>query len=269
MNYKILLRFLLPFIFTLSAIFTIVKPSISTPIPSSTKITISPQKSDFKGTEITGFDEQGNKYNFQIRGVEIDPLDPEKEIELYTVFYQDKNQKWQNLCRGDEHFPAKAIALQGSWDQKGNYLGGEERVSFSCANGALTKCVRNGYKPWKNINGVSLRNHHQACVRMTRADYCGDGVSHTKDGTMINVYDDLDIQRPDIIKNMVFEAAWGVDGAYCINHVRWPEGLAYVQKVCPQRLTTKVKGGNHCPTFEQAQKNFPQALLFNDSAVRK
>jgi hypothetical protein len=270
MNLKLLLRFLLTFILILSVlvIFSTAKPSNSTPIPTK-KTTSSSSQSDLKGTEMIGFDEQGNQYNFQIREVEIDTSDPQKEIELYTVFYQDENQAWQNLCHGDKNFPPKAIALQGSWDQKGNYLGGQDKVSFSCANGALAKCARMGYKPWQNFNGIPLRNYHQACVRMIRADYCGNGVSHTKDGTLINIYDKLNINVPDPIEKMSFEAAWDQNGAQCINHLRYENDWQYVQKVCPQKLIVQRHGENLCETAQKAQQNFPNALLFNDSEKKK
>ena len=226
-------------------------------------------KTDLQESELTGFDEQGNKLIFQIRDVELDPLDPQKETYLYTIFFRDVDQTWKNLCKPDIHNVAKAIVLKGFWNAKGAYQGGEKQVTLSCTNGALGKCVRFGYKPWKTLNKRSLRDFHQSCVRMVRADYCGDGIGHTKDGTPINIYDSLGIQKPDTANDMSFEAAWGVNGAYCINHVRWPEGLSYVQRVCPERLASTLKGGNHCTTSEQAHKYFPQALLFNDSIVRK
>ena len=42
---------------------------------------------DLKGTQFNAVDEQGKKLNFQIKDVELDPKDPEKETYLYTVFY--------------------------------------------------------------------------------------------------------------------------------------------------------------------------------------
>ena len=63
------------------------------------------------------------------------------------------------------------------------------------------------YKPWSTAAptadfahpaGPVFRKHcmtptrellHEACVRMVRADYCGDGRSHTVDGMAIDVWD--------------------------------------------------------------------------------
>lgn len=214
---------------------------------------------DFQNSEIEGFNDQGQALKFQIRKVEIDPKDPQHEVHLYTVFFQNNQHHWQNLCNADAQYPAKAIALPGSWDNSGTYRPRENQVTFSCLNGAIAKCVQFGYKPWKTVNGRSLEDYHQACVRMVRADYCGDGTAHTKDGTIINLYDRLNIQKRDAVAGMSFEAAWGIDGAQSIHHTRYPEDLAYVQRVCPNRLAANQA--------TSGSKSFPPALLFNDSAL--
>jgi hypothetical protein len=48
---------------------------------------------------------------------------------------------------------------------------------------------------------------------MLRADYCGDGISHTEDGVMINVYDGLGIRVDSM--DWQIEAEWSDDGAVC------------------------------------------------------
>lgn len=69
---------------------------------------------DLKGVQLTGVDEQGRKLNFQIRDVELDPQDPEKETYLYTVFYLDtSDSNWKNLCKPDAKNVAKAISRSG------------------------------------------------------------------------------------------------------------------------------------------------------------
>ncbi|MEP1062389.1 MULTISPECIES: ADYC domain-containing protein [Cyanophyceae] len=224
--------------------------------------------SNFEHTELVGLDDQGRQQTFQIRSVELDTKDPQKETALYTIFYRDQQQTWQNLCQTSENYEAKAIALQGSWDDTGTYQPSKNLVSFSCLNGAMAKCVRFGYKPWKTVDGQSLEDHHRACVRMVRADYCGNGIGHTKDGTPINMYDRLRIQTSDALPGMQFEAAWGVDGAHFINHLRWPEDLEYVQRVCPERLAFKGKEAKQTITPAQALERYPNALLLNDSVLR-
>jgi hypothetical protein len=225
---------------------------------------------DLKGAQLTAFDEQGRKLTFQIKDVELDPKDAQKETYLYTVFYQDTaDSQWKNLCEPDAENVAKAISLSGSWDDKGAHIDSKELFTFACTNGALAKCDRLGYKPWKKVEGKSLRNYHQACTRMVRADYCGNGNSHTRDGTQIDVYDVLGIQKPTPNDNMVFEAAWGPDGATCINRPRWFESLSDIRKECPEKLKSRINVGGSCSTAEKARQKWSDSLLFNDSLQRK
>lgn len=215
-----------------------------------------------RGAELTTYTEQGQAVPLKIGDVELDATDPDQEIYLYTVLYQtETSSSWQNLCVPDAEGVAKAIPLSGHWDATGAHID-DGGVTFACTNGVLAKCVRWGYKPWKSFEGNSLRDFHQACTRMARADYCGDGVGHTKNGTPINIYDRLKIQTPSPDTEMTFEAAWTPDGAMEINHTRWPEALKDVQSNCPERLQVQEL----TPTDIQARQ--PNTLIFNDSLVQ-
>ena len=97
---------------------------------------------------------------------------------------------------------ASPTARAGRWRSRSRARGtrrattsASDEITFACTNGALAKCVRWGYKPWKTVNGVSLADYHQACVHMTPADYCGDGKAHTRDGTLIDIWDRLGVQK--------------------------------------------------------------------------
>lgn len=221
---------------------------------------------DLKGAQLDAVDEQGRKLKFKIRDVELDPQDHDNETYLYTVFYLDtSDSKWKNLCEPDAYNVAKAIPLAGSWDETGAYIESSKLITFGCTSGAIAKCVRFGYKPWKNLNGKSLRDFHQACTRMVRADYCGNGKSHTQEGTWIDVYDVLGIQKQTTNSGMVFEAAWGPNGATCINRARLSEPLSEIVKECPKKLKGRINEGGRCSTAEKAEQNCPNSLLFNDS----
>jgi hypothetical protein len=67
---------------------------------------------------------------------------------------------------------------------------------------------------------ISLRDHHQACTRMARADYCGDGRPHTVTGTPIDIFDRLknpvQIEGTKSLVNWSIEAEWGPEGARCV-----------------------------------------------------
>ena len=55
---------------------------------------------------------------------------------------------------------------------------------------------------------------------MLRADFCGDGTSHTQDGTGVNLWDDPGIQQKAYTPLWLFEAEWGVGGATCVSTSR-------------------------------------------------
>lgn len=223
-----------------------------------------------KGTQVKGallksFDEQGRSLTLKISDVELDPKDSEKETYLYTVFYQDPtNSKWRNLCLPDPDNVAKAIPLSGRWDETGTHIDDGE-ITFACTSGVLAKCVRWGYKPWKTVEGRSLRDFHQACTRMARADYCGNGIGHTQDGTPIDVYDKLGLLHRTKESGMVFEAAWGKDGAVFIHRTRWTESLTQLQKECPAKSKHLIHKDTPVITEAEIQKLAPTALIFNDS----
>lgn len=162
------------------------------------------------------------------------------------------DQDRQPLCPGEDGEMLSAIPLQGSWDTFGVWS--PEGTTLACHNGVLAKCVRWGYAPWSSQDGISLRDHHQACSRLARADYCGDGVPHTRDGTLINVWDALGIQLSETSDELVFEASWTPEGAFNIQRTRFPEGMAYVVENCPERLA----GGGYSG----------EALLWNESVPR-
>lgn len=226
---------------------------------------------DVAGTELTVV-EGGRDLKLKIADVDLDRQDPEREIYLYTILYRNSvSEQWQNYCQpvrvasplGNRDNVAKAIPLSGSWDRTGKHHE-NDRITFACTNGVLAKCVRFGYKPWKIVQGRSLRDFHQACTRMVRADYCGNGRAHTKDGTAIDIYDRLSIQTRTPQSGMILEAAWSPDGAVFIDRTRWPESLTQIEQECPDRL--KSPGHKITPTAIQPQ--LPGVLLVNDSFDR-
>lgn len=123
---------------------------------------------------------------------------------------------------------AKALLVPGKW----NYLTGAlsddaEQFTVACRGAAIAKCAEWGYRDlekWTETSGalhhdIPLSYFHEACVRMVRADYCGDGHSHTVNGTLVDVYDTADIQTEGTA--LALEAEWSASGASCVKHVRW------------------------------------------------
>ena len=142
-------------------------------------------------------------------------------------------------------------------------LESDRQVTVACTSGVLAKCVRWGYKPWKKVGEISLRDYHQACTRMARADYCGNGISHTEDGTVIDVYDRLKIQQPETDSGLALEAAWGIDGALLLNHTRYRDTFDRLQRECPgklQQIYSPDKSSSHIEAL-----SIRDALIFNNS----
>lgn len=241
------------------------------PSDPTTSVPLSPSVT-LKGTTVQGAvlattDSQGRSVTLKIQDAKLDPQDAEREVYLYTVISQNtQNSQWQNICQPDRDNVAKALALAGQWDTSGNHID-NQRITFACTNSALAKCVRWGYKPWKTVRGKSLRDYHQACTRMVRADYCGNGVAHTHDGTEIDIYDRLGIQNRANNSSMKFEAAWNSDGAVAIARTRFPETLAQIKRECPARFKPleREHPADTDTLLSWLRQYAPKALVFNDS----
>ncbi len=180
---------------------------------------------DFIGATVMQEDVDGSLFAATITNVQPDPQDPSCEVLLYTLTATDPaTGKSEDLCEPDPWGQRYATPVYGSWDSTGAHIPSTSRFVFACTSGVIAKCIRWGYRPWKSVNGRSLADYHQACTRMARADYCGDGTSHTEDGTLIDMYDDLKIQKKsplELRSPLVFDAAWTPRGARCIAKDRW------------------------------------------------
>ena len=163
-----------------------------------------------------------------------DPRNTSGDVFLYDISYSvDGNNTWTSLCRDGAGNRVAAIPIRNRWNyQTGARIEDPSAITFACANAALGKCVRLGYRPWataqsgkKNDPPISLADHHQACTRLIRADYCGNGTSYTLDGTLIEVYDDLQPNINSNTMNWSLEGQWNPDGARCIGDARHAELL--------------------------------------------
>jgi hypothetical protein len=220
------------------------------------------------GTLIHARDEEGRPITLRIDSVEADPTDPEGEISLYEVSYQRKDTgEWVNYCLPDAQNVQRAIPISGSWDETVQFHERPGVITFACTGGAMGKCIRFGYKPWKMMNGVSVQPYHQACVRMIRADYCGNGRSYTITGTYVDMYDRLNIQRPeaDAEHTEILEAAWGPDGATYIHVLRLGGPVEDVVRDCPDRLAGRTSQGQPLSP-EEIYTHWPETLLINNRA---
>jgi ADYC domain len=220
---------------------------------------------DLLGIELDTEDAEGRTLTIRIDGIEPDPLDPTGETVLYALSASAPNAGgWKTLCDPGPDGLRMGFPLAGTWTATGEHVAEPGSFGITCTAGAIGKCVRFGYKPWATgPDGLSLWDVHQACVRMVRADYCGDGQGHTRTGTRIDLYDRLGIQRDEPAPGMSFEAAWAPDGAVCVAHPRLPDliTLEEVARSCPARLAGRT--GPACS--EDGAGKASKVLLFNKS----
>lgn len=217
---------------------------------------------ELPGIRLMMGDGSGQQRTVRIDAVEHDPKDLAGEIVLYALSEQDPlSGEWRNLCGADADGRRLGFPLAGAFTADGRHIEMPGRFLITCTGGAEGKCVRFGYKPWRQgPDGVSLLAYYQTCVRLVRADYCGDGIGHTRNGTPIDLFDRIGIQPDEAAPGMTFEAAWGPDGAVCVRHTRLKEALdatALVQQ-CPR--VARIVG-------EKCDEATP-ALLFNRSFER-
>jgi hypothetical protein len=185
---------------------------------------------DLVGAVLDATDEMGRTIRVRLDAVTRDPSDRDGDISLHRFSVPDAaTGSWRDFCTPGPDGTVAGFPLAGSWTKDGRHERAGSGFTITCTSGAVGKCVRMGYKPWRTLNGESLWDYHQACVRAVRADYGGDGTGYTRNGTLIDISDRLGIQRtePDPRgRALEFEAAWGPDGAICVRRTRIADVLS-------------------------------------------
>jgi ADYC domain len=212
-----------------------------------------------KGVVLAFGDGSGRQRRLRIDSVEPDPRDRDGEVMLYSLSEQDESGEWRDACLPDPDGRRLGFPLAGRFTADGRYDPEPGKLLITCTGGAEAKCVRFGYKPWgKAPGGASLAPYYQACVRLVRADYSGDGRGTTRNGQPIDIYDSLSVQAPGADPSYEFEAGFDEQGAVCVRHVRVKENatLAGVEASSP-RLKGRV--GEIC---DEAFARAEGAILF-------
>jgi hypothetical protein len=185
---------------------------------------------------------------------------------LYELQRQDApSGRWTAACEPNHAGERLGFPLHGRTDESGGFVPDAHRIRITCLSGALGKCVRAGY----GMAGLAGRPEeaerlalYQACVRMMRADYCGDGRSATRAGEHIHFWDDRRVNEAPAEAKASFEAGWSPQGAVCVHHARVPDiaSLASVLGACP-RLGAAPSG----PACTESQARAAGAVLFESS----
>jgi len=153
----------------------------------------------------------------------------------------------------------RVVAVRGFWDSSGAWQDAPDVITLSCDagghGGALVKCSQ--------FDPVTRRDAFLACVRMQRADYCGDGHPHTVSGTEIFEREASETMTPEqCADGRCFEASWSKDGAVCIARTRWlGAGMGF--DACADQFTASAVPGVVCRARPET------ALLFSRSAVQE
>jgi ADYC domain len=202
---------------------------------------ISMNGTDFIGAHFTASMSNGGSLDLRID--DIDPLAGTNDDVLAYEVNVATDGGWTSLCGYEADGSARrALAVPGTWDlATGAWSDTGNTFSFACRAASIAKCVELGYKTWDGFG-----DHQHACVRMLRADYCGDGNPHTVNGTPINIYDNAGVQTDTESWNI--DGEWTADGSLCFNNYRGSSTMPS----CSQKYSTS------CGTFANG------ALLINE-----
>jgi hypothetical protein len=192
---------------------------------------------------------------------------------LYSIAQNvDATGTYQAACGTDVDGRSAAIPMAAIWNAHGDRVESTTLFTFGCTTGVVAKCYRWGYRPW--ITGAGdLAAMHWTCTRVARADYCGNGTPHTRDGTLINVWDNLPAPGPIQTRatapvTMLFEAGWNTSGAVCLSHARWLLNGPIIALGCPGRLIApglSLLGGTVCDTVADVLGQSSGSVMFDES----
>jgi hypothetical protein len=183
-------------------------------------------------------DARGRRAQVRVDSVTRDARIPGSPLRYYGLSRRDPaTGGWGAFCQPGPEGEALALAVDRRWWTDEGADAQTPELGFVCTAGARGKCIRIGYFPWaRSERGESLRPYHEACVRMMRADYCGDETPHTRAGSRVAWIDRAGLFARWPSSALRFEAVWGPEGALCLGRVRH-EDLASVDELrarCPR-----------------------------------
>jgi hypothetical protein len=139
---------------------------------------------------------------------------PNSDLWFYGISYQTTTG-WSPLCGVDSTGAAiQAVSVAGVWNQTPSdltaYAASSSQFTLACRGATVAKCVELGYKTFQGYT-----TQLTSCIRLLRGDFCGSGNAYTVDGTELNLYDNVAVQRDT--ENWAPEAEWTPSGARCVN----------------------------------------------------
>lgn len=229
------------------------------------------------GSEVIGRTTSGHETLLKVTGV-ASGSGSHGDLLYYAVYAAD-GMDWSPLCGNDPHGePIPALAVPGTWSHAAGQVGGgawngsQARFNFACRGSSIAKCMEAGFKPWidpgsedgeleaRDKEDMHRPNHLQACVRMLRADYCGDGTSHTVNGRTVEFWDTMSLHSRTR-SDFTYEAAWGPDGAFVLNLPRVRDPAK------PIPCLNRVKSATHQYGGLEHQESDDMDDLFEDHQI--
>ncbi len=193
---------------------------------------------DNLGAPISATLADGRAYQMVVVGAFVDEASGRTYFDVQTSL---DGGDWIPLCGVDDDAPILALAIPGVFtaqpvvpgDRAGGWRPSSNEFNFACRGSSVAKCVEMGFAPHldraqstgdrttgveRDVDTPQSQIYHQACVRMLRADYCGDGRSFTESGVTLNHWDTR--ARWPSLSGWNFEAGWDDNGAICIEDTR-------------------------------------------------
>jgi hypothetical protein len=179
------------------------------------------------GTEFSGADFIGSLWTVEVEKsgtkeiMEVVQFLPDPTAARYTFIATSSSSGVVDpkvyTCPKDDDTGEFAVVIFEDLDvdpQSGKHFERPNTMYFGCAAAAVGKSAVWGYSPWATDDDT-----HQTASRAVRADYCGDGVTHTQSGTPLQLSDVFGINSFSD-PSADTEALWGPGGAICIKKPR-------------------------------------------------
>ena len=175
-------------------------------------------------------------------------------VTAYTLVYADPSNPTgkSNVCSGTLVDPlTAAVTLIGgeTYDEakKTVNTGMTGWFTLACAGSASAKMKLMNYGPSSDFDGhghAATPQQRQATLKMITADYCGTGVSYTATGTPLHWANTSGTIAPatDAVLGE-FEAAWGPQGALCLDTPRRPDLAAALGCAVPACTAAHLDAG--------------------------
>ena len=111
---------------------------------------------DLIGAVLDAADEGGRTLTVRIDGVARDPSTLNGDVWLHRFFVPDATAGWREFCGPGPDGTIAGFSLAGVWTSDGRHEHASSSLTITCTSGAIGKCVRLGYKPWREVNGEIL-----------------------------------------------------------------------------------------------------------------